>query len=146
MPNRARATATSIHDGDPAIHPYAALLADHLAALARGAIGEAMSFYADDVAFHYPGQNQLSGDYVGKTAVLELMGRVAELTAGSFRPDVHDILASDNHVAALVTVHAERDGVAVDWRSVDLFHVRDGKLAEHWVHEVDQDLVDRFWS
>jgi predicted SnoaL-like aldol condensation-catalyzing enzyme len=43
-------------------------------------------------------------------------------------------------------VHAERDGVAVEWQSVDLFHVRDGALAEHWVHEVDQQLVDRFWS
>ena len=44
------------------------------------------------------------------------------------------------------TVRAQRDGVPVEWRSVDLFHVRDGKLSEHWVHEVDQDLVDRFWS
>jgi ketosteroid isomerase-like protein len=92
------------------------------------------------------GRNVLSGDYVGKPAVLELMGQVQTLTAGSFRPEVHDILASDDHVAALVTVHAERDGVAVEWRSVDAFHVRDGKLAEHWVHEVDQELVDRFWS
>jgi uncharacterized protein len=127
-------------------HPNADLLARHLDALARGAIAEAISLYADDVVFHYPGQNPLSGDHVGKSAVLELMGRVAQLTDGSFRPEVHDILASDDHVAALVTVHAERDGVAVEWQSVDLFHVRDGALAEHWVHEVDQQLVDRFWS
>ncbi|MCI0344893.1 MAG: nuclear transport factor 2 family protein, partial [Chloroflexi bacterium] len=83
-------------------HPNAMLLADHLDALARGAIAKAMSFYADDVVFHYPGHNQLSGDFLGKPAVLELMGRVVQLTAGSFRPEVHDILASDDHVAALV--------------------------------------------
>jgi len=136
----------SPHAEDPGIHPHAALLADHLNALARGAISEAMSFYADDVVFHYPGHNQLSGDYVGKAAVLELMGRVAELTAGSFRPTVHDILTGDDHVAAVVTVRAERDGVAAEWGSVDVFRVRDRKLAEHWVHEVDQDRVDRFWS
>jgi len=30
--------------------------------------------------------------------------------------------------------------------SIDLFHVRDGKLSEHWVHELDQNAVDRFFS
>jgi ketosteroid isomerase-like protein len=127
-------------------HPNAELLNSHLDALARGAIAEAMTFYTDDLVFHYPGRNLLSGDYIGKPAVLDLLDRVQTLTAGSFRPEIHDILASDDHVAALVTVHAERDGVAVRWRAVDVFHVRDGKLAEHWVHEVDQPLVDRFWS
>ncbi len=78
--------------------------------------------------------------------MLELLGRVMEITRGRFHPEVHDILASDDHVAALVTVRAERDDRSVEWRSIDLFHVRDGKLSEHWVHEVDQDAVDRFFS
>lgn len=127
-------------------HPNADLLAAHLEALRRGDVTTAMGFYSDDVVFHYPGRNPLSGDYRGKDQVLGLLGRVMELTGGSFRPDVHDILASDDHVAALVTVRAERDGTPVEWTSVDLFHLRDGKLSEHWVHEVDQDFVDRFWS
>ena len=127
-------------------HPNAALLEAQLDALSRGAVDEAMTFYTEDVVFHYPGHNPLSGDYRGKDRVRRLLARAFELTGGSFRPEVHDILASDDHVAALVTVRAERHGRPVEWRSVDLFHVRDGKLSEHWVHEVDQDLVDRFWS
>jgi ketosteroid isomerase-like protein len=127
-------------------HPNADVLAAHLDALSRGDIATAMSSYSNDVVLHYPGRNPLSGDYRGKDRVLALMGRVMELTQGSFRPDVHDILASDDHVAALVTVRAERNGQPVEWTSIDLFHVRDGKLAEHWVHEADQDMVDRFWS
>ena len=127
-------------------HPNTELLQAHLDALARGDIGQAMSFYSDDVVFHYPGRNPLSGDYRGKDQVLALMGRVMQLTDGSFQPDVHDILASTGHVAALVTVHVTRGGTPTEWQSLDLFHVRDGKLSEHWVHEVDQELVDRFWS
>lgn len=127
-------------------HPNADLLQAHLDALARGDIAQAMSFYSDDVVFHYPGHNLLSGDHRGKDQVLALMGRVMQLTDDSFRPEVHDIVASDDHVAALVTVHATRGGTQADWQSLDLFHVRDGKLSEHWVHEVDQELVDRFWS
>jgi uncharacterized protein len=126
-------------------HPNADLLAAHLAALSQGDM-TAISYYSDDVVFHYPGRNPLSGDYRGKGEVLALMEKVVQLTNGSFRPEVHDILASDDHVAALVTVRAERDGTPVEWKSVDLFHVRDGKLSEHWVHEVDQDVVDQFWS
>ena len=127
-------------------HPNAALLEAHLDALGRGAVDEAMTFYTEDIVFHYPGRNPLSGDYRGKDQVLRLLARVFELTGGSFRPEIQDILASDEHVAAMVTVRAERDGRPVEWRSVDLFHVRAGKLAEHWVHEVDQDVVDRFWA
>ena len=127
-------------------HPNADLLRAHLEALAQGDIAQAMSFYSDDVVFHYPGRNPLSGDHRGKEQVLALMGRVMGMTDGSFRPEVHDILASDDHVAALVTVHAARGGTEVAWQSVDLYHVRDGKISEHWVHEVDQALVDQFWQ
>ena len=127
-------------------HPNADLLAAQLDALSRGDIATTMGFYSDDVVFHYPGRNPLSGDYRGKGEVLALLDKVMQLTNGSFRPEVHDILASDDHVAALVTVRAERDGAPVEWTSVDLFHLRDGKVSEHWVHEVDQDVVDQFWS
>jgi uncharacterized protein len=127
-------------------HPNADLLAAQIEALARGDIVAAMSFYTDDVVFHYPGRNPLSRDYRGKGEVLALLSKVMQITNGAFRPEVHDILASDDHVAALVTVRAERDGIPVEWLSVDLFHVRDGMLSEHWVHEVDQDVVDQFWS
>jgi len=127
-------------------HPNSDLLRAHIDALARGDIPTAMSFYSDDVIFHYPGQNPLSGEYQGKDQVLQLLGKVMQLTQGSFRPEVHDIVASDDHVAALVTVHADRDGVSVQWKAVDVFHVREGKLTEHWVHEVDQAVVDRFWA
>ena len=78
--------------------------------------------------------------------MLALLDKAMQLTDGSFRPEVHDILASDAHVAALNTVHATRNGTPITWHAVDLYHVRDGKISEHWVHEVDQELVDRFWS
>ncbi len=48
------------------IHPNAALLRAHLDALAGGDVPTALSFYSDDVVFHYPGANPLSGEYRGK--------------------------------------------------------------------------------
>jgi hypothetical protein len=128
------------------VHPNATLLRSHLDALARGDLPAALSFYSDDVVMHYPGHNPLAGEHRGKPAVIALLKQVMDLTRGRFHPEVHDIMASDEHVAALVTVHAERDDRKAEWQSIDLFHVRNGKLVEHWVHEVDQDAVDRFLS
>lgn len=127
-------------------HANATLLRAHLDALARGDVPAAMSFYSDDVVFHYPGHNTLAGEYRGKVAVLAMLGRVMELTQGRFHPEIHDILASDEHVAALVTVRAERNDLRVEWQSIDVFHVQGGLLVEHWVHEVDQEAVDRFFA
>jgi len=59
-----------------------ALLRAHLDALARGDVAAALSFYSDDVIFHYPGANPLSGEYRGNAAVLELLGRVMAITRG----------------------------------------------------------------
>ena len=128
------------------MHPNAALLRAQIDALGRGDLATAMSYYTEDAVFHYPGANLFSGDHRGKEAIVRFLGRVMEMTRGRFHPEVHDILASDDHVAALVTVRAERDDRKAEWKSVDLFHVRDGKLSEHWVHEVDQEVVDRFFS
>ena len=102
------------------MHPNADLLRAQLEALSRGDIATAMSFYSDDVVFHYPGRNPLSGDYRGKDQVRELLDRVMEFTKGTFRPHVHDILASDDHVAALVTVvrnEMERQSSGRAWTS-----------------------------
>ena len=43
-------------------------------------------------SFHCPGRNPLSGDYRHKGEVLALMSKVMQLTNGSFRLEVHDIL------------------------------------------------------
>ena len=69
------------------------------------------------MVFHYPGSDPLAGDHRGKAEVLALLGRVMEMTAGRFHPEVHDILASDDHVAALVTVRVERKGRRAVWRA-----------------------------
>jgi uncharacterized protein len=56
-----------------------------------------------------------------------MFGRLLELTGGTFRLDVHDILANDTHGIVLVTTHAERDGRTLASRRVDIWHLADGK-------------------
>ena len=43
--------------------------------------------------------------------------------------DVHDTVADDDHVVQLVTAHATRhDGATLDYRTAEIFHVKDGKI------------------
>jgi ketosteroid isomerase-like protein len=68
------------------------------------------------------------------------------LTEGSIKHEVHDTLVSRDHAVLLIRLLARRPGRdALDARVVYVYHVRDEKLAELWVHPLDQVRFDEFW-
>jgi len=101
--------------------------------------------FADDVTFHIPGQNRIAGNHVGKKSVLDFLGKVMELSGGSFRLEVHDLLGSGEHAVGLTTHTGQRAGRTANYHSVHVWHVRDGKISELWEHP-EQDKFDEFWS
>ncbi len=100
----------------------------------------------DDIVWHAGGSNQLAGDYRGFQEILGFFGKVMELTGGTFRIEVHDVLANDTHGVVLATFHAERDGQTVALRAADIWHLADGKATEHWSFFEDQAAVDKLFS
>jgi ketosteroid isomerase-like protein len=78
--------------------------------------------------------------------VLQEFGKVFEMTSGTFRLEIHDILANDEHVVALVHATAQREGKQFDSNGVQVFHVKDGKVTESWLHPDDIYASDEFWS
>ena len=50
----------------------------------------------DDVTWHAPGTAQHAGIRRGKAELFATMGRLAELTGGTLRSDVVDVLANDD--------------------------------------------------
>jgi len=51
--------------------------------------------WREDIIWHVKGAGQLYGDYHGPDEVFGLLGKFAEETGGTFRLDVHAILAGD---------------------------------------------------
>jgi ketosteroid isomerase-like protein len=45
-----------------------------------------------------------------------------------------------------VSNRAERDGKNFEWKSVSVYHMRDGQIVEAWTHDDDQYAVDEFWA
>jgi ketosteroid isomerase-like protein len=84
-----------------------------------------------DVCMHVPGNTLVSGTFRGLDNVMETLGRIAELGAGSgTRVRIHDVLANDQHGIVMYDVKAERDGQGIAYSHVDVYHFREGKVSE----------------
>ena len=64
-------------------------------------VGSIADCFADDVVFHIPGRNALSGEYRGKADVLTRLFQRWEEAFGGLEIDLHDVLANDRHVVVL---------------------------------------------
>ncbi len=63
------------------------------------------------MVWHEAGQSPpYTGELRGREAVLTMIARAMELTGGTFRLDLDDVLANDRRVVALVAWSAVRDG------------------------------------
>jgi ketosteroid isomerase-like protein len=103
--------------------------------------------FAADIKWHQGGKNQTAGDYDGVDAVLALFQKFFELTDGTFRVSVHDLLASDQHVVVLGTFDGQRGGKSVEnGNYCQVFHMRDGRVAECWLTQLDPYGIDAFFG
>jgi ketosteroid isomerase-like protein len=127
-------------------HPNVELLRKGYAAYGSGDIDVLNDLFADDILWHITGRSQLGGDYKGREQVFGFFGKLMELSGGTAKIEVHDILANDEHGVALVTGSATRDGNTFTGPDVHTFHIRDGKVVEFWDAPLDQYAADEFWS
>jgi ketosteroid isomerase-like protein len=115
-------------------------------AQARGDLDAYLGLLSDDFVLHIPGRSRIAGEYRGMDEVRRHFREVAELSGGTFRTEVHDVLQGDGHVVGLVEARAERAGRLVDLPRVHVWHVRDGELTELWLHPADQYAFDAYWG
>jgi ketosteroid isomerase-like protein len=105
------------------------------------------TYLADDVAVHVPGTNRLSGDYKGKTSVLnDFLGALMSLTGGQVVLTPHDVVGGEDHAVGIYTWQATRDDRTFAWRQVNVYHISDGQLVEVWQHPFDFEAWNEFWS
>jgi ketosteroid isomerase-like protein len=117
------------------------------AAFGHGDLGALQDqFFAENVVWHVAGTGPLAGDYEGAAQVIGQLGKISELTAGTVRPQVHDVLVSNDHTVVLVTISAERAGKQLQLKLVHVIHAKNGKATEVWTHSADPAGSAQFWS
>ena len=90
-----------------------------------------MSLFSQDVVQHVPGNGPFAGTYKGPEAVLGYYGKLAEMTAGTFRAHLVD-LHSDGagHVTAVHLISAEKNDESRVSRGSILFTLVGDKVTD----------------
>ena len=128
-------------------HPNEELLRGGYEAFGKGDLDALRNDYFDEaIVWHQPGNNPLAGDFHGIDEVLRVFGRLFEISGGTFRTELHDVLANDEHAVALGRVTAYRGDQLLDQNYAHVCHIRNGKLTEAWILNADQAAADAFWA
>jgi ketosteroid isomerase-like protein len=103
---------------------------------------------ADNVEWYTPGDHPLSGKVVGLEGVLDWLERSAEVTNGTFRADIHKILADEDSAAVISTYRGERKGMVLEMPGVQTFKMdpATNKIVEARIWVYDDVFVNKFWS
>lgn len=127
-------------------HPNTMLMQRAYDAFSAGDLAALGELIADDATWHQPGHNAISGDYTGREAIFEYFGKLVELTGGTFKAEVIDIVADDDRAMAVQHSTADKDGKVYDTKNVLVSEIRDGKFVETQVYESNPELEDSFWA
>ena len=113
---------------------------------AHGNIPAVFGVFDAEITWHVPGRGPLSGDFQGHDALAGFFRRTMELSGGTFSIDVHNVLADDDLVIALVTVKAQRNGVAASFPEVHVWRMKSGMAIQFREYQGDEQREDQFWS
>ncbi len=128
-------------------HPNEDPERETFAASGRGDIGALRNqYFAESMRLHYPGPSPLAGDHDGVAPGDGVLWPDPRAVGGTFRTELHDVVANDDHAVALFTAGVERADRRLEDRIVEVFHIRDGKAAEAWTYPADLHASDEFWS
>jgi uncharacterized protein len=122
-------------------HPNAKLLRDMADRMQAGDMEAAFDVLADDVEWHEIGRSEPSR---GKEALAQ---RYSE-SVGDFEieADLHDVLASDDHAIQLMNVTARRGGKTLEYRTAEIYHMKDGRITARWAFSDDTAAIVEFFG
>ena len=101
---------------------------------------------AEDVVWHYPGRNPLSREYRGKKEVAGFFRSLRELTGGDFSSETERIMVDEDAAFVHELPRGTRKGKGLEWRTVLMFRLRDGLIAEVEVFQNVQHKLDEWWN
>jgi ketosteroid isomerase-like protein len=142
--------ATNIRYGrrehDVAEHPNVELMRRAERAFSEGDRNALMEILSEEIVVHVPGRSVLSGDHRGRDAVLAFNERIFDLSGGTYENEVHEILATDDHIVVLQRNRARRGTKSLDVNEALVLHPEDGQIVEVWELYMDQLAFDAFWA
>ena len=105
-----------------------------------------MGCLAEDVVWRYPGHNVLSRQYRGREDVAGFFRSLREVTGGDFSSEVGRILVDETTALVHELPRGTIKGKRLEWETVLVFELRDGKIAGCKVFQNIQYELDEWWN
>lgn len=119
----------------------------YVAAVSAKDFAAVAGLFADDIVWHQPGDNAVSGTYSGGAAVGEMFAAQMTATEGTFALQLTGgAMVNGALVAIPVRFSAKRAGSEMSMDGVDVLRVEGDKIAEVWLFSADQQAEDAFWG
>jgi uncharacterized protein len=98
-----------------------------------------------DVVWRVPGNTVMSGEYRGRRDVVEFLRRTGLETGGTYRSQLHTVLADDDWGIAVYRAWGTRNGIDLDVHQALVFRFTDNSITEVTAVPLDS-AFDAFWS
>lgn len=103
-------------------------------------------FASDDIVLHAAGSRSImTGDYIGKRAVLAKEMDLFRRSGGSLVLTADDIVANDYFGVVLGRLAANRHGHRFEGEVCGLWRFQGGLIVEHWENCADWPAAERFF-
>ena len=112
---------------------------------AQGDLQAFLEACTDDVTFVVPGNTPGSGTYT-KTDFAEWITGVLGQTSGTFKEDVLDVFANDEHALLLLHHEFERDGAHREYETAHICTLRDGRISSWREHPGSLREFEEAWG
>jgi ketosteroid isomerase-like protein len=126
-------------------HPNEERLRDLYAKFAQGDLPAFLGSCTDDVTFTVPGNTPGSGTFT-KTTFVDWITRVIGQTDGTFREDVRDVFANDDHALLLLHYEFDRDGAHREYETAHVCDLRDGLISSWREHPGSMHEFETAWG
>jgi acyl-CoA thioesterase FadM/predicted SnoaL-like aldol condensation-catalyzing enzyme len=113
---------------------------------AGGELEPVAELLTDDIVWHVPGRSPIAGDHRGRGAVLRYFTHRRALAENTMRIEIVQSMADEQAVAELADGRARLGGEEAFWRTIGLYRIQDGRIAEAWLVPFDLAAFDRAWS
>lgn len=113
---------------------------------AGGSTDRVAELLTDDIVWHVPGSSPIAGDHRGHHGVVEYFKARRRIAGNSMRLRPGEVLTEEDLVVQRVDGTALLGGESVDWRTVGVYRLEEGRIAEVWLVPVELQKFDRVWG
>jgi ketosteroid isomerase-like protein len=127
-------------------HPNAEVFEKVYETFTTGDMDSLSHLIAPDVVWHVPGSNLISGTYTNRDAIFGCFNKIYELSKGSYKPALLDILADDTYTVALLHATAKHGEKTLDQDYAFIARINDGQMTELQEAWSEGPAWNDFWS